>query len=726
MEEIVQLCAVCTPDDDSKGSLLGSILSFMVQRAVRVALPRMSAVEKGVLTLRLICAGGLQHDECRHFLFRELCPPYKSSVLLRCSHELYLKPTEQMVALTDNNAWEVASPRLSRRSMPLLSLLRSDRGTDRLLQPPVDFRGEDAKDFFTEMLLSWDTTGATPVSLGELPPGLATYVVLHYPARTLRLLRKVVVEPFIPSTWRALWRRLIVSETDAQDVAADTIHSVLTQVPCADFWPSLSRMVVYPLAGMMYDGGEGEKEDENQTALLEGSMVFTTHAMFSLWLNELMQGDYGDEMKFTTQNMETTDITSSSWRRALAQGLHLLEKDVAYTSDGEQHQHYQRHAGAVRAAYALLFTLYHSHSMASHYVRSALDHPEMTLFVPSFADLNEEEGGRWGGTEANCSTSAFLTALALRVPAAQLYIAERAWRLIESRVAHGSGDARSDRQLAELDARLQVLLNSFTFSSIPLETAHGGMAAAPPQEPPMREEGPRLTLRLKRTRPDEETSRSLDGAGSGVHNESKSRTRAPPTASHVAAAASRLCSALLDFAAEEVSQPLTTLHSSSPLSTFAATPDSRPSFSTTRLMLVTPSHMKALLGILSPSSSSPCSEAVHDVCCVLMSVLLYRQCAVLQRWFSHETSNDLRAAVAGRFSWRVRRWVRFFAPLGVFRYAPVAHVLLPECLRMMSGESKDRDEITREKADANGRTSTSSTSADIALAEMCDVVRAAF
>ncbi|EKF39265.1 hypothetical protein MOQ_000514 [Trypanosoma cruzi marinkellei] len=742
MDTVVELCAVCAAGDGLAGTLLESVLSFIVQKTARVALPHMSAMERGALTLQLISAGGLQHDVCRRFLFKELSPPYSTTAIVRQSYELYIRPAERMARIDDNEN----STMLSRRkkcSLPFLSLLRKTGDVERN-QPPVDFHGEDAEQLLSALLQSWNSSNVASLphlwTLREIPPGLATYLTLHYPARTLQLLRTTIVGPSVPHTWRDLWRQILFFATDA-DATADTMHRLLSQGGCANFWPSALRALVHPLTGTV-----GDTETEaNLLATFEGPSTFLSHALLCLWLSESKHDYDMGRMEALSGNAELrketfyflvaplVSSTSSSflsvttgevdplWRRTLIHGLRLVEKDEAYGSHEEPQQ---GRAAVVQAAYALLLSLYHGHSMASQYVRGALDHPDVTLFVPSFEDLNGElsEGAQWGGDEGICSISAFLAALALRIPAAQLYIAERVWRHLEAMLAPSEVDVR-DRQTADLDARLRILLNSFAFSDVPLAVTHDGRGtSAPPVHPTVgtlgegstkREDGPRLTLRLKRPRADEQIPQTVDASRKDTVN-FRSKTRMVPTNSDISLAVSLLRNALIDFATEEIVQPPTLDHFSAPGSTSAANSDGHFSMNKTRPMLLIPPHMKSFLGLFSAlSSSSPCSLMVCNVCCVIMSVFLYRQCYALQRWLLYETKSELKAAVVGRFLWRVRRWLRFLAPLGVFCYAPVSDVLLPECLREME---KQRDKTVDDNSGAT---------VSAVLKELCGVVMSA-
>ncbi|RNF10588.1 uncharacterized protein Tco025E_06767 [Trypanosoma conorhini] len=706
MEAVAELCALCVAGDGpAPHPPLESVLSFVVQRAARVALPHMSAVERGILTLQLISAGGLQHGACRRFLFRELSPPYGAAAIVRRSHELYVRSAERTLALGDSEH----SSMLSRRGgcpLPRLSLLRRGGCVERNL-PPVDFRGEDAERLLSALVQSWNSSNAASPSphawsLGDVPPGLATYLTLHYPARTLQLLRTAVVGPSVPQLWRELWRQVFVSAPDA-DATADTMHRLLDQGTCAEFWPCAARAFVYPLAGAVGD----EDAEKNVLATLEGPSTFLAHALLCLWLGEIKHGcgmtgieapPAATEVGQGASSLAVAPLppsppspaaTDACWRRALMQGMRWVEVDGMCGSHGEPRR---ERAGAIQAAYGLLLSLYHGHSMASHYVRGALDHPEVTLFVPSFEDLNgamSGMGAQLGGGEGRCGSPAFLAALALRLPAAQLYVAERVWRQLEALAAPGEADTR-DRQMSELDARLRVLLNSFACSGLPLEFTQERRGISAPfvnaaatksgEGPQNREDGPRPMMRLKRARATGHMPqvRSTSGEGGAGH---EGQTRVAPTASDISLAASLLRSALTDFATEEIAQPLT---SSNFLTPGEAARDGRVSASTTRLVLVTPAHMKSFSGLFSTfASSSSCSQMVRNVCCVVMSVLLYRQCCALQRWLLREAESGLKAAVVGRFVWRLRRWVRFLAPLDVFRYAPVAEVLLPECLREM-------------------------------------------
>ncbi|EKG07205.1 hypothetical protein TCSYLVIO_001668 [Trypanosoma cruzi] len=407
------------------------------------------------------------------------------------------------------------------------------------------------------------------------------------------------------------------------DATADTMHKLLSQGACANFWPAALRALVHPLTGTV---GDTEPET-NLLANFEGPSTFLTHALLCLWLSESKHDYDMGRMEALSGNAElrketssflvaplvssksssflsmTTDEVHPLWRRTLIHGLRLVEKDEAYGS----HEEPQRgRAAVVQAAYALLLSLYHGHSMASQYVRSALDHPDVTLFVPSFEDLNGElsEGAQWGGDEGICSISAFLAALALRIPAAQLYIAERVWRHLETMLAPGEVDAR-ERQTAELDARLRILLNSFAFSDVPLAVAPGGRGTSVPpvhttvatlgEGSQKREDGPRLTLRLKRPRAEGQIPQTAD-AGRKDTVKSKSQTRMAPTSSDISLAASLLRNALIDFATEEIVQPSNLVYSSAPGSTFAATSDGQLSRNKTRLMLLIPPHMKSFLG----------------------------------------------------------------------------------------------------------------------------------
>ncbi|PBJ79955.1 hypothetical protein TcG_01841 [Trypanosoma cruzi] len=742
MDTVLELCAVCAAGDGPAGTLIESVLSFIVQKTAHVALPHMSAMERGALTLQLISAGGLQHDVCRQFLFKELSPPYSTTAIVRQSHELYIRPAERMARIDVNENTTMLSRR-KKCSLPFLSLLRKSGDVERN-QPPVDFHGEDAEQLLAALLQSWNFSNAASLphswSLRELPPGLATYLTLHYPARTLQLLRTTIVGPSVPQTWRDLWRQIFFFAADA-DATADTMHKLLSQGACANFWPAALRALVHPLTGTV---GDTEPET-NLLANFEGPSTFLTHALLCLWLSESKHDYDMGRMEALSGNAElrketssflvaplvpsksssflsmTTDEVHPLWRRTLIHGLRLVEKDEAYGS----HEEPQRgRAAVVQAAYALLLSLYHGHSMASQYVRSALDHPDVTLFVPSFEDLNGElsEGAQWGGDEGICSISAFLAALALRIPAAQLYIAERVWRHLETMLAPGEVDAR-ERQTAELDARLRILLNSFAFSDVPLAVAPGGRGTSVPpvhttvatlgEGSQKREDGPRLTLRLKRPRAEGQIPQTAD-AGRKDTVKSKSQTRMAPTSSDISLAASLLRNALIDFATEEIVQPSNLVYSSAPGSTSAATSDGQLSRNKTRLMLLIPPHMKSFLGFFSAfSSSSPCSLMVCNVCCVIMSVFLYRQCYALQRWLLHEAKSGLKAAVVGRFVWRVRRWLRFLAPLGVFCYAPVSDVLLPECLREMEKQKEKTVD------DGSGATATA------ILKELCGVLMSA-
>ncbi|ESL11925.1 hypothetical protein TRSC58_00316 [Trypanosoma rangeli SC58] len=724
METVAELCALCTAGGESAGTPLESVLSFVAQRAARVALPYMSAVERGTLTLQLISAGGLQHGACRQLLFQELSPPYSTGAIVRRSHELYIRAAERTLTLDDNvNA---TMSQRSRGTLPHLSLLRKSVCAERNL-PSVEFRGEDADRLLSALLSSWNLSNLASPSphtwlLGDIPPGLATYLTLHCPARTLQLLRTTIVRLSVPQTWRELWRQVFVFAPDA-DATVDTMHGLLNGGTCANFWPSATRVFVHPLAGAV--GGDGAEKD--QLATLEGPSTFLTHALFCMWLGEIkhecdMTGleasPTATEVVKETSSLSVPSLLSSSlpsassslavesaavdvsWRRALMCGLRLVEMDGARDSHGEPQRNC---AGAVQAAYGLLLSLYHGHSMASYYVRGALDHPDITLFVPSFEDLNGavREGDQCGGDEGRCGSSAFLAALALRLPAAQLYIAERIWRQLETLATPSEADTR-ERQVAEVDARLRVLLNSFACCDLPLETTQERRGTSAPlvdaaatalgEGPQKREDGSRPTMRLKRTRAEEPIpqprgTRGKDGAN---HN---SQTRMPPTTSDIALATSLLRNALIDFAAEEIALPLTSPNSMTLVSAFAAARDGRLSTSTARLVLVMPPHMKSFVGLFSAfSSSSSCSLVMRDVCCVLMSVLLYRQCYALQSWLLREAKGGLKAAVVGHFVWRIRRWLRFLAPLGVFRYTPVADVLLPESLQEMTRqEAKNMD-----------------------------------
>lgn len=746
MDDVVELCGVCAAGDEPTGVLLESVLSFMLARTTHAALPQMSALEKGTLALQLIFAGGLQHDACRRFLFCELSPPYSTAALLRQSRELYLGPAERMV-MPDDNEDVRGSVRRNKYVLPLLSRLHHGGTTGEELQPPVDFRGKDVEHLLSVVVRSWCTTGLKPLSpslsLGELPPGLATYILLHHPARTLQLLQTTVVKPTVPPTWRTLWRKIFFSATDSADEIGGSVHTLLSQGGCADFWPLMMCALVCPLTGTVAgdDGAEGE-----QPAVFDGPSVFGTHVMLYLWLSEIKKeadkmavksflsaaGSVGEADSTDRSGAEAAPTASDfSCCRALAYGLHLVEKDVAYCSleDMQCEQ-----AGVVQAAYGLLLSLYHGHSMASLYVRSALDHPEMALFVPSFADLGEKnEGSQCGADGECCSSPMFITALALRLPVAQLYIAERVWRLLESMVVPGGEETR-EMQRTELDARLKVLLNSHIFCDLPLGitgdkdvsvvppcglTVSSSSFLSSPQEPGNRGDGPRLTLRLKRTRADEQPLQlggDKGGSGSGSGVGLGHRVGVSFKDSDVSSAASLLCDALFDFAVEEFAQPLIPTHPSAMLPMLDATSNGLSPQKNMRLLLGTPSHTKSLLGLLSaPLSSSPslppCSAALRDVCCVLMSVLLFRCCCLLQQWLSRETRRELRAAMTDRLLGRIRLWLRFFAPLGVYRYAPVADVLLPECLRGMEEEEERR-----------GATAVGPRTA---LAELCGVVRAA-
>ncbi|RNE98759.1 hypothetical protein TraAM80_08606 [Trypanosoma rangeli] len=739
METVAELCALCTAGDGPAGTPLDSVLSFVAQRAARMALPYMSAVERGTLTLQLISAGGLQHGACRQLLFQELSPPYSTAAIVRRSHELYIKAAERTLALDDNVNATMVSQR-SRGTLPHLSLLRKSLSAERNL-PSVEFRGEDAERLLSALLLSWNLSNVASPSphtwlLEDIPPGLATYLTLHCPARTLQLLRTTIVGLSVPQTWRELWRHVFVFAPDA-DATVDTMHGLLNEGICADFWPLATRVFVHPLAGAVGDDGA----EKDQLATLEGPSTFLTHALLCMWLGEIkhecdMTGLEAppaetevvkEASSFSVPPLLSSSLQSASavvdvsWRRALMYGLRLVEMDGACDSHGEPQR---KCAGAVQAAYGLLLSLYHGHSMASHYVRGALDHPDVTLFVPSFEDLNGaiREGDQCSGGEGHCGSSAFLAALALRLPAAQLYIAERVWRQLETLATPGEAETR-ERQVAEVDARLRVLLNSFACSDLPLETTQERRGTSAPlvdatatalgEGLQKREDTPRLTMRLKRTRAEEPIPhpRGTSGKDGANHN---SQTRMPPTTSDIALATSLLRNALIDFAAEEIALSLTSPNSLTLVSAFAAAQDGRLSASTARLVLVMPPHMKSFVGLFSAfASSSSCSLVVHDVCCVVMSVLLYRQCYALQSWLLREAKNGLKAAVVGHFVWRVRRWLRFLAPLGVFRYTPVADVLLPECLR----------EMARQEAKSTDYGSDASVSAF--LEELCGAVMSA-
>ncbi|ORC88549.1 uncharacterized protein TM35_000161870 [Trypanosoma theileri] len=723
MEDIVQLCSLYTVEDESTGAVLGSVLSFMLQRTATVALSKMSAVERGMLTSRLIQAGGLQNGVCQRFLFEELCPPYSTIALLQQSHETYMRSAERMLVDWER---ETSTGILRRRrgSIPLLSLLRSDRGVEGH-RPPVEFFGKGAEEFLSALLHAWNPNlTPLPLSLGELPPGLATYLALQYPVHTLQLLRKVVLEPSLPATWKNIWRRFFLSETNSAGGGVSTIHDLLTQGTCADFWPSLLNALVHPLLGISKNDDKNVNDEEGATESIsyEGPTTFVTHAMLSLWLQEIKQYDDLEKTRKVIENIEMNERTSNlSFLHALSLGLRLVERDTNSLSDGELQQY---SLAVLRAAYGLMLTLYHGNNMASHYVRSALDHPDVNIFVPSFADLINEEF-RFSGSELCCSTPAFIAALTLRLPLAQLYIAEQIWRVLELRVSHDSGNDISDEEISEVETRLQVLLNSYAYSGIPLETKeeqkkvetqplHSSVGSS---EEGKKEHGEnqRRTFSLKRTRDDGKPSQAVNE----VDNKNNLSLVSPPTTLEIAEMASRFSSALVDFAVEEVAPTKTLLHSSSPLSTFPAGSDGKTTSKAPRLFLVTPSHFKGILGLYSTSSHSLCSRAVQDVCCVLMSVFLYRLCTTLQQWLLNKISVERKVTVIDRYSWHMQRCLRFFSGLGVFRYAPVTRVLLPECLRQMEADAKEREK----SAEGNLDEIVAAQKVKMSLEKFCGLIR---
>lgn len=708
----MRLCALCASEKESTVSLQESVFFFMLAKSARVALPKMSAVERGALTLQLIFAGGLQHDACRCFIFKELCPPYCTTVLARQAHEIYFGLADRVEVPEDNDEnVAVSLARWKKCLLPLHFFLRNG-GDAQKLQPPVDFRGKDAVNLLSALVRLWCTASLRPpphlLSLGELPPGLATYIALHHPAHTLRLLQTTVVTPSVPYSWREMWQKIFFSSC-ASDNIVRLLHTILNQGDCAKFWHLTLCALVYPLLGIVADSDE-IAVDQQATAF-DGPSIFVTYAMFCLWLGEIKRETIVKDARLSlfpfldtveaeeSPNCVTNAVAAatasalgSCCRCALAYGLHLVEKDDAGCSASGDNQWKQAQARVVQAAYGLLLSLYNGHSIASQYVRSALDHPEPTIFVPSFADLDEKEGGnQWGDYKKNCCGGlTFITAVALRLPVVQLYIAERIWCLLESMVASDAGDAR-EAQRAELDARLQVLLNSHAFS---------GLTPFALRDPKVRGDGLRRTLRLKRARDDEEPQLCCGDKCSSRACENKGDASA--LYSDISLASFLLCNALFDFVVEEFVQLPAMTHSPVSVSAPATTLNGRSFENGMRLMLVTPLHMKSLLTLaantppLSSSSSSSslsslsplCFAALHNVCCILMSVLLYRNCVSLRQWLSCEESNDCRIAVTTRLLGCIRRWLRFFAPLGVYRYSPVAEVLLPECLRGMEEDER--------------------------------------
>ncbi|KAH9599810.1 hypothetical protein LSM04_006690 [Trypanosoma melophagium] len=719
MEDVVELCSLYTGDDESTGAVLDSVLSFMLQRSATAALSRMSAIERGMLTSHLIQAGGLQHGACHRFLFEELCPPYSTVALVQQSHESYMRPAERM--LVD---WEKDTSngilRRRRGSIPLLSLRRSEKSVEGR-RPPVEFFGKGAEEFLSALLEAWNPN-LTPLSLslGELPPGLATYLALQYPAHTLQLLRKVVLEPSLPVTWRDMWSRFLFCETNSGG-GVSTMHDLLTEETCSDFWPSLLHALVHPLLGIS-NNNNNNKEGSTESISYEGPMTFATHAMLCLWLQEIRQYDDVIKTRKVIENIGINETLNSSFRYALTLGLRIVERDGNCVSDRELQQN---SAAVLRAAYGFLLTLYHGNNMASHYVRSALDHPDVSLFVPSFMDLIKEED-RCSGSELCCSTPAFIAALTLRLPLAQLYIAEQVWRILELKVSRGLGDIDGE-QISEVETRLQFLLNSYVFSNIPLETKEEQrkVEAQPIQNTVRSSEGgkqengerQRRTFNLKRRRDDENSSQAVYKS----NNMKNPHQVLPPTTLDIAEAASRLCNALVDFAVEEVGPTTTLLYGSPTLSTFSATTDGKTASRVSRLFLVTPLHFKGILGLYSTSSHSICSSALQDVCCVLMSVFLYRQCTTLQRWLLNETNVERKMTVIDRFSWRTQRCLRFFSGLGAYRYAPVSQVLLPECLQQMEADAKDSEKTAESNLDGT----VAAEKVRMALEKFCDLVRTA-
>ncbi|EAN79620.1 hypothetical protein, conserved [Trypanosoma brucei brucei TREU927] len=682
MEEIIELCALCTSEEGHMDFVLGSVLTFMLQRTAQVALPRMSALERGSLTLRLISAGGLQNETCRHFVFEKLCPPYNAALLLRLSHELYLRPTERMTAFSRPNSSE--SPTRLKHSLPLFSLVRGAKDASRS-QPPVDFRSTDVSELLSALLDSWNPAHPTSLSLGELPPGLATFLAFQYPLRILVMLQKDVVEPFVPASWRNTWHQLCFEGSGRGSV--DSLHNLLVGGMCEGFWPALRRVLVNPLLG----GEKGLKEKEgdgDQFDVLEGTTVLALHAVFRLWLGELRQMWSALGGGVVVSESGGHSAQNPSFCDTLAGGLLLLEQDGGL--EGCE-------TVALCAPHALLLVLYDGYCLASQVVRHALDHPNVALLGPSFADL-ESDGGPLLGELGVKSGSAFFAALALRLPVSQLYIAGRVWQLLETIVSNKARGKENDEHVAVLRSRLQAMLSSFVYSNLKLGTTRSselsvGGATPVTQSPSSAaglraDETPRATLRLKRlrvTEPSSQPGTTTGGDGGGGLNAS----HAVPGGQDIASAVPLLCETLIEFALSELSQPvIPAQHHSSAAAVRAS--GNEESLGGTRLVLLTPPHIKGVLNLLSPTSSqlpSFCLTPVCDVSCVLMSVLLYRRCATLHQWLLNEKRAEVRATVATRLTRRTRQWGRFLAPLGLFRYVPVADVLLPQCLQAMEGKS---------------------------------------
>nr|CCD12638.1 unnamed protein product [Trypanosoma congolense IL3000] len=690
MEEIVNLCTLCTSGEEQRDASLGLVLAFMLHRTAQIALLQMSAIDRGSLALRLISAGGLQQEHCRHFLFTGCCPPYDAALLMRLSYELYLKPMERITMLGLRNAVE-ESPLQGKHSMPLLSLLRTGRGGERS-QPPVDFRGADVVELLSALVESWDPGSSVSLTLRELPPGFATFLVLHYPMRTLATLQKHAIEPFVLSSWCDVWCQLFVDDGSIHPVSL--LHVALTRGVCGSFWPGLRQVLLDPLIGCQADV---KVEDDDERPVLEAPTILAAHAVLRLWLGELQRlpSALKEGEEFSASG-GAGGREGSLFGLLLAKGLWLVECDGCGRRDVDL---------ALRAAYALLLVLYNGQCMASQVVRHALDHPSTGLFVPSLFDLEIEDRSLLEELGMKTCGLAFLTALALRLPVAQLYVASRIWKLLELVVTSGDG---GEEDVVELHSRLLVLLGSFGYTNLRLESNWEGdptaasasqlSPASPVSSAPKSEEMPRLALRLKRNRTDEFSPQSTVATG-GSDVRSTGVNAPPLDRQNLALAASLLCQVLIEFSQRELSQ-LLILTSTSPASVAAAVPPEVKEQFATRLILATPSHMKGFIDLLSSSSSPvapPCLVNVHNVSCVLMSVLLYRwSAAVCQSLLSEEVSDEAKVDLATQFTRCIRRWGRFLAPLGLFRYAPVVSVMLPQCVRLMEEKGSPEGVATSE------------------------------
>ncbi|KAG8344218.1 hypothetical protein TRVL_04952 [Trypanosoma vivax] len=672
VDGILELCDICS--EGGNGAHLDSLIAFVIHRTTQKTLAHLSEAERGSLVLRLIAEGGLQSDACRSFLFKVLCPPYRTETLVKQGHEHYLIPAGRLDPLEQYGNLVDGPPGGKTSTSSLLCIGRGK--ALRKEHPVMSYGGEGTSNLFATLLASWSPTCEAPLLPSELPPGLATLLLLRSPSRMLQLLRGHLIDPFIPRGWRGVWASLCLgSKSEGENT---TIYTLLTCGACAGFVDALSSTFLDPLTG------SGQALDA-EPAMAEGPITLVVQATLRLWLHEVQRVRGEAVTNDELPNVPPVAAGPSMFHSTLAYGLHLLEHDGAGRAANA--------SAALQAPYVLLLTLFSGDGMTSYYLRSMLDHPELSLFVPSFQHLQEEGGpsAQDLGLNSTCSCSAFLAALALRLPAAQLYMARRVWEILGSLAVAKQNNQDFGNDAADLEMRLQALLNSFVFSELPMDSVGINETAVASQrvvgtstvESSGMEEGVRRTLRLKRGRSNNEEALPTTEA-SDIRAGATGITHTSAVSSDIGAAVSLMSNALLDFSVEELKQipikpssPLDIPH----LASFSESLDSSDVPKPTRLVITKPSHMRSLISLC--CTTCPHHAAIRDVICVLMSVFLYQQCVMLRWWMQEERCPEMHKAAFTHITWRVRQWGRFLAPFGLYRYAPVTHVLLPECLSLL-------------------------------------------